>query len=230
MSGQREPSHQKPNSRQVWEIRLAWLLRLLIVATATVHVLQGKYLYALLCASVIAVLVAPPILARTSRANIPVELELAALWGAVSDMTLGRLAGLYVGTAWYDKLIHFGNSLLIGLLAFLIVYALQYTGRLRASTFVYSLIILLLALGIGAVWEIAEYVADLAFQEGAQGSPTMGGLDDTMWDLILDGAGGLLGAFLGSFYLRWSKRTARQIEAFGRLVPGPPVERGGRMP
>ncbi len=57
---------------------------------------------------------------------MPVELELASLWAAVSDMTLGRLAGLYVGTVWFDKFLHFGNSLLIGLLAFLIVYALQF--------------------------------------------------------------------------------------------------------
>lgn len=222
-------SQQQPSSPHTWEIRLAWLLRLLILATAAAHVLQGKYLYALLCAAVIAVLVAPPLLARTSRANMPVEIELAALWGAVSDMTLGRLAGLYGGTVWFDKVLHFGNSLLIGLLAFLIVYALQFTGRLRTSAVVNGLVILLLSLGIGAVWEIAEYVADLAFQEGAQGSPALGPLDDTMWDLILDGIGGMLGAFLGPLYMRWSGRTARRIEAFARLVPGTPAERGGRI-
>lgn len=218
MAEQREP-HQQPGAVHAWEIGLAWLFRLLIVATGAVHVLQGKYTYALLCAAVIALLVAPPLLARTSRANMPVEVELASLWAAVSDMTLGRLAGLYVGTAWFDKVLHFGNSMLIGLLAFLIVYALQFTGRLRTSAVVNGLVILLLSLGIGALWEIAEYVADLAFQEGAQGSPTMGGLDDTMWDLILDGSGGLLGGILGSFYLHWSKRTARRIEAFANLVP-----------
>jgi hypothetical protein len=221
MSEQRESSHLHPGSLHAWEISLAWLFRLLIVATGAVHVLQGKYAYALLCAAVIALLVAPPLLARTSRANMPVEVELASLWAAVSDMTLGRLAGLYVGTAWFDKVLHFGNSLLIGLLAFLIIYALQFTGRLRTSTIVNALIILLLSLGIGAGWEIAEYVVDLAFKEGAQGSPTMGGLDDTMWDLILDGSGGLLGGILGSFYMRWSKRTARRIEAFANLVPAP---------
>ncbi len=220
---------QQQGSPHTWEIRLAWLLRLLIVATAAVHVSQGKYLYALLCAVVIALLVAPPLLARSSRANMPVEVELAALWAAVSDMTLGRFAGLYVGTVWYDKVIHFGNSLLIGLLGFLIIYSLRFTGRLRTSAVVNALVILLLSLGIGAVWEIAEYVADLAFKEGAQGSPGVGALDDTMWDLILDGIGGMVGAFLGPLYMRWSGRTARRIEAFARLVPGPPVERGRRI-
>jgi hypothetical protein len=205
-----------------WEIKLAWLLRTLIAGTALVHVVQGKYLYALLCAVVIAILVVPPLLARTNSANFPVELELAALWGAVGDMTLGRLAGFYPGTIWFDKVLHFGNSMLIGSLAFLIVYGLRFTGRLKISSTVTAACIVLLALGIGALWEIAEYVADLAFSEGAQGSPAMNPLDDTMWDLILDGIGGLLGGLLGSLYARYSRRSTQRIEAFARLVSTEP--------
>ena len=79
----------EPGCPRPWEIRVAWALRGLIAVTATVHLVQGRYLYAALCAAVIAVLVAPPLLARTSLGNLPVELELAALWGAVGDMTLG---------------------------------------------------------------------------------------------------------------------------------------------
>lgn len=212
--------HEPGDTARPWEISVAWLFRLLIVGTAVVHLIQHKYIYALLCVVAIAVLVAPPVLARSNRANIPVELELAALWGAVSDMTLGRLGGLYGGTIWFDKVLHFSNSILVGLLAFLAVYALRFTGRLRTSTVTNALVILLLALGVGALWEIAEYVADLAFAEGAQGSPVMSPLDDTMWDLILDGIGGAVGGFLGSVYMRWSKRTAQRIEAFARLVSG----------
>jgi len=95
MTAPRDLSHRPPNSPRAWEVTLAWLFRVLIVATGAIHVLQGKYMYALMCAAVIIVLVVPPLLARTSRANMPVELELASLWAAVSDMTLGRLAGLY---------------------------------------------------------------------------------------------------------------------------------------
>ncbi len=202
-----------------WEIRAAWVLRLLIAGTAVAHVARGQYLYALLCVVVIALLVAPPLLARSSRANVPIELELLALWGAVGDMTLGRLAGLYGGTVWFDKLLHFGNSVLIGIVAFLFVYALRFTGRLRTSVGVDALVILLLALGIGALWEIAEYVTDLVFAQGAQGSPGLAPLDDTMWDLILDGGGGLLGALLGPLYMRWSRRSGCRVLAFADLVP-----------
>lgn len=201
-----------------WEIHLAWVLRVLIVVTAVVHVVQGKIVFAALCAATIAVLIAPQVVARTSSASVPVELELAALWGAVSDMTLGRLAGLYAGTDWFDKALHFGNSLLVGLLAFFCVYALRFTGRVRLSTLTSAMVILLLALGLGALWEIAEYAADAIFKKGAQGSPAMTPLDDTMWDLILDGAGGGLGGLLGSLYMRCSTRSRRRMRAFARLV------------
>lgn len=206
-------------SPRLWEIRGAWLLRLFIVLTAISHFVGGEYLYGLLCLIVIGVLVAPPLLAGSSRANVPIEIELAALWGAVGDMTLGRLLGLYSNTAWFDKALHFGNSGIIGVLAFLVIYALRFTGRLRTSIAVNGLVIVLLALGVGALWEIIEYVADLTFQQGAQGSPVMDPLDDTMWDLILDGGGGLLGALLGTPYMHWSGRTACRIQAFSDLVP-----------
>lgn len=208
------------NAPRRWEIRAAWLLRLVILSTATAHLVQGKYLYALLCFVVILVVVTPPLLARTSRANMPLELELAALWGAVSDMSLGRLAGLYAGTLWFDKVLHFGNSVLLSFLAFLIVYALRFTGRLRASSLVCGIGIVLLSLGVGALWEITEYAVDIAFKEGAQGSPAMNPLDDTMWDLILDGVGGVVGALLGSAYVGWSRRSADRIEGFAKLVLG----------
>ena len=55
------------------------------------------------------------------------------------------------GTVWFDKLLHFGNSVLIGLVAFLVVYALRFTGRLRTSAVVDAVVILLLSLGIGAL-------------------------------------------------------------------------------
>ena len=53
------------------------------------------------------------------------------------------------------------------------------------------MVILLATLGIGALWEITEYGLDRARHQGAQRSPIMTPLEDTLWDLILDGAGGV---------------------------------------
>lgn len=202
-----------------WEIAVAWGLRALIVAAAVVHALEGELIYLSMCLTALGLVVVPPLVARSSRLNVPVELELVLLWWLVADMVVGRALHLYETSLWYDKALHLGNSALVGYLAFLFVYAMHVTGRLRTSAALDALMIVLVALGVGAFWEILEYLSDLAFARGAQGSPLQGPLDDTMWDLILDGLGGGVGAVLGSAYIRLSARSRCRAAAFAALLP-----------
>lgn len=197
-----------------WEIRLAWLLRAVLGVTVVLLVFQGTWLYAAACVVSILVVALPAAVARTSKANLPVELELILLWFLISDNTLGRLIALYDTTSWFDKALHFGNSLGIGFAGFLVVYVLLFTQRLRLSPLSNAFLILLMTLGIGALWEILEYLLDLMLSHGAQGSPGMTPLDDTMWDLILDGAGGAVGAVLGPLYIERSSRSRCRFSAF----------------
>ena len=44
----------------------------------------------------------------------------------VTHLTLGYLFDLYTRITWYDKVLHFGNSLLVGFLAFLLVYVAHF--------------------------------------------------------------------------------------------------------
>ena len=75
-----------------------------------------------------------------------------------------------------------------------------------------------MTLGVGALWEIVEYGLDSVLHRGAQGSPIMVPLDDTMWDLMLDGAGGALGAILGSIYIQLSNRSRCRFAAFAHYL------------
>lgn len=193
---------------------MAWVLRAVLLVTVILLVFQGAWLYAAMCAVSILIVALPAAVARTSKANLPVELELILLWFLVSDNTLGRLVALYDTTSWFDKALHFGNSLGIGFAGFLVVYVLLFTEGLHPSPLFSALLILLVTLGVGALWEILEYVMDLAFNRGAQGSPGMAPLDDTMWDLILDGAGGAMGAVLGPLYIEQSSRSRCRFSAF----------------
>lgn len=201
-----------------WEIKTAWVLRSLIILTIVWHTYHGAWLYSLLCLLALVLIIIPPFLAKTNKVNIPVEIELVVLWWLVADMTFGRLLGLYQTSIWYDKIIHLGNSGLFGLIAFLAIYALKMTGQLQTGYFINLLAIALLTLGLGAFWEILEYITDLIFKEGAQGSPLMSPLNDTMWDLILDGLGGLVGGIIGSWYMKSSKRSLARWRTFMNIV------------
>ncbi|MGJ3264710.1 MAG: hypothetical protein ACFE0R_15895 [Salinarimonas sp.] len=201
-----------------WEIRLAWLLRALILATGVFHVLEGAFLYGLLCFGALALILAPSLVARSARLTIPVEIELFVLWWLVTDMTLGRLLDLYSLVPFYDKIIHFGNSGLLAIVSFLAIYALQMTCRMRTGFVLNLAAIFLLTLGAGALWEIVEFGMDAAIDAGAQGSPVMAPLEDTMWDLVMDGLGGLLGGLFGALYMRRSRRSLARWSRFAERI------------
>jgi hypothetical protein len=197
-----------------WEIGAAWILRSLIVFTIVLHMYRGAWLYSLLCLLALILIIIPPVLARTNQVNLPVEIELVVLWWLVADMTLGRLMGLYQTSIWYDKVIHLGNSGLVGLIAFLAIYTLKMLGRLQTGYIINLMAIFLITLGLGALWEILEFFTDLNFHEGAQGSLLLSPLNDTMWDLTLDGVGGIVGGVLGSWYMKSSSRSLVRWKAF----------------
>ncbi len=197
-----------------WEIRIAWLLRALILATGAIHLMEGAVLLGLLCLGALALILSPSLVARSTRLTIPVEIELFVLWWLVTDMTLGRFLDLYGTLPFYDKVIHFGNSGLLAIISFLAIYALRMTCRIRIGFVLNMTAIFLLTLGAGALWEIVEFGTDAALGAGAQGSPVMAPLEDTMWDLIVDGLGGLLGGLLGALYMRRSKRSLARWNRF----------------
>ncbi len=216
-SGRDELITASPGDASVTEITLAWILRAAIGMTAVIHAMRGNYLFLSLCVAALVVVVIPAVILRTNKVNIPVELELVLLWWLVSDMTLGRLAFLYDSSIWFDKALHLGNSFLLAMLAFLASYVLHLTGRLRAPAVILGILIVLVTLGLGAIWELAEYFSDLQFGLGAQGSPLLEPLDDTMWDLMLDGFGGVLGGILGPIYIRYSRRSRARLRSFATL-------------
>lgn len=208
------PHREEGQGAPLWEIRAAWLLRGLIVLTAGYHLARGDWLYAFLCGVALTLMVIPPLIARSSRLNIPLEIELLVLWWLVTDMTAGRVFALYDAGILYDKLIHFGNSGVFAIVSFLGIYTLEMTGKIRTGSLINVVGIFLVTLGIGALWEILEFASDALFAQGAQGAPSMSPLNDTMWDLIVDGAGGLIGGTLGAWYMKRSRRSLERWRQF----------------
>ena len=200
-----------------------WLVRAIpraaVLGTAVAEVVSGDVLYGAFCFAALMLTIVPAIHARRLDAGIPLQLELALLWLLVADMTLGNWLGLY-RLIWYDKALHLTSSVLIALTGFLAVYVVHLTHRTQFRPWLDALAILLVTLGIGALWEIGEYAVDQLFARRTQGAPGLAPIDDTMFDLILDGVGGIVGAVLGPLYISRSRRSRAVVEAFAAFVAG----------
>lgn len=193
-----------------WEIAITWALKAAIAATVLYETVLGNMLFGLWGLVALGIAIFPVRLARTYKVFFPVELQILLLLILVADVTLGRLFHFYDRFEFFDKFLHYHNFTLIAFLGFQVTYALYFTGRLRVSPLIGGIVILLVTLGIGGFWEILEYLSDKVFKVGAQGSPALDPLNDTMIDLILDFLGGVFGAVLGTLYLRFSKRTEKR--------------------
>lgn len=220
--------HFPLDSAPRWEVNLAWFLKLMILVTIFVEFVYGEFLYRLWGIVAFGIIFLPIRFTRSSKSILPIELEIILLVILSLDVVLGRFLHFYDTLIYYDKIIHYHNSILITFSGFLLIYSLYFTGRIKISPLLAGFVIVLVTVGFGGIWKIMEYTADKVFQEGAQGSPTMSAIDDTMWDLICDFLGGIVGAMFGTLYIRYSHRThRRRFYELMNALTGEPAERAG---
>lgn len=201
-----------------WELITGWVLRAGMLATAVIHAVLGDWAGAAICLIALGVAVTPTIVARTTSLAFPFEVELVVLWLAAAHLSLGRLLDLYERVPWFDKVLHFSDSLLIGFVAFLTVYVAHYIRNEKPHRWIDGIAILLATLGLGAFWEIIEFLEDQYLGAHAQGSPTMSPIADTMWDLIADGTGGVIAAIIGPRFMHHSRRSRERVKQFAAAV------------
>ncbi len=146
---------------------------------------------------------------RATGSHIPSEFEALTVVFVFASLFLGEVRGYYVRFWWWDAALHTASGFLLGILGFLLVYVLNEKDNIEFHMkpgFV-ALFAFMFALGIGALWEIFEFAMDSLVGMNMQKS----GLQDTMWDLIVDAVGAGTIAVLGYGWLK-RKNAASFLE------------------
>ncbi len=143
------------------------------------------------------------------RFKLPWEIELFVATVLVAHIILGEGLGLYHKFPYYDKILHLSNSIGIAIFVFMAGYALYFASRPNLSITFAIITVFLCTLGIGALWEIIEYIGDRIFGFHSQGSPIDPPLVDTMKDLIYDMLGGALGAVSTAIFIKREQRHSK---------------------
>ena len=141
--------------------------------------------------------------------KIPYLLDFVLITFAFSGFILGDVFNFYARIPYWDSVLHAFTGAVIAYVGFIVIEYLdkEFTIPLSVSPLFMSLIVVSVALAIGAIWEIGEYTVDDIFHTNNQqymestrstlydenDIPLQGhdALNDTMKDLMLDLAGAI---------------------------------------
>lgn len=195
---------------------LSWLLKLLMVGLIPYDLYTGQYLFTVATVAAVILSLVPSIVQRNYSITLPFELDLLITLSIFLHIFMGEGLDFYKKFHVWDKILHVYGSSVVAMLAFVTVYTLHYTRKLRLTIPLIGFFTVTFALAVGGLWEIGEFTVDSLFNKQTQDS-----LDDTMWDMIDDFIGGIIIAILGMIYVRYSrpetrKRLAKPLgEVFG---------------
>lgn len=205
-------------------VKLIWALRIFILIFGVFQLARGEILLGIWIIISVFMLVVPSFFTRSRITDIPLEIEFFLFIIVFFQFVIGEAQGLYGNLPYYDDLVHFFFPFLVSVIGFTIAYALYFSGKLKVSTGTMILLVIIVTLGIGALWEIIEYASDQFLLphfdalHRAQGSSPSNANYDTMNDLSADLLGGIVGAIVASRYILETKYNKRLKELFREIV------------
>jgi hypothetical protein len=214
------PEQREPES---WinriELTIALVLQIGIFVITISAVLERQWLGAFSGSIVLLLTFTPALIERQLRVPLPVELTLVTCLFLYASFALGEVRDFYEKIWWWDLALHGVAALTIGIIGFLAIYVFYMTQRIKVAAGWVATITFALAVSLGTIWEIFEFLMDWYFGLNMQKS----GLVDTMTDLMINAVGAAVAAVIGYFYVR------DEDSLFGRRIIRTFVDRRKKM-
>lgn len=184
-----------------------------VVALAALWV--ARWPIAFLALVTLALSVVPILLAERLSISLPLPFLAATSIFIFASIFLGEAFDFYERIWWWDLALHGSSAIGFGLIGFLFIFMLFEGDRFAAPAWALAGLAFCVGISVGTMWEIFEYLMDLAFGLNMQKS----GVQDTMTDVIINAVGSAIAGLSGYLYLVGSKAGVLrpQIDAFVRL-------------
>jgi hypothetical protein len=196
------PPHDRPERGESWSDRLEWIVALVLqfgIAIVTISAIwQNKWLLGLSGTVMLLLTFTPAIIERQLRVSLPVEFTLVTCLFLFASYAMGEFGDFYERIWWWDLALHAVSALITGLIGFLSLYVFYMTYRIRVAPIYVAILTFGLAVAVGTLWEIFEFLMDWFLGLNMQRS----GLIDTMTDLMLNSAGAVIAAAIGYYYVK----------------------------
>jgi ABC-type Fe3+-siderophore transport system permease subunit len=198
------------------QYHISWVLKFFIVVLAGLRLVAQDYFFFAASVFVLFLMFLPAIIERRLKITLPPEIDLLITILLYLHYVLGEFGQFYVYISWWDLFLHGLNALIIGMIGFILAYALLMTSRIEAKPFFISLFAVCFSVFFGVIWEIFEFSMDQLFGFNMQKS----GLTDTITDLAMDVLGAIAAGTFGFVYIKQPEPTMihNVISRFLRFV------------
>lgn len=180
------------------QLIISGFLRLTLLLVAVHAVIQGRWSHLFTIILTLFLTFLPAIVEKNLRLTLPTEFEFIFVLFVYAANFMGEVQGYFTLYWWWDILLHSISGLNLGFIGFIILYLIYRRRQISAGPFLIVLFSFSFALAIGTIWEIYEFAMDSIFGFNMQKS----GLEDTMWDLIVNAGGAFLASLIGYFYIK----------------------------
>ena len=171
------------------------ILRSIVLVTGVYQIIHEPAIGLAILASLVAISF-PSFISGGRIKSLPIEFEVILFVMVILQFVIGETLNFYENVPYFDKFVHFTLPFFLGYIASIIAYTMHTNGLLRTGPISTLFVTVIFTLGIGAIWEIFEYLCDVFLGTYLQGSITADPITDTMNDLIVDFLGGIFGALV----------------------------------
>lgn len=193
---------------------ITWFMHLSLILVFFYLIYKANFVLSILTLVAILVSFSPAILRRNYDVNIPWHLEFLIVFAILLD-TLGSAFNIYHTFTGYDFLTHTIGTATISILAFMIVYTLNFIGVVKMNLKMMGFFTFVFAIAVGSVYEILEFMSDFFL-----GTHMMISLENTVLDMIFNMLGGSLVAIFGMRYFKALKKKeiSKTIKPYESLL------------
>jgi len=191
------PDLEKEKIKSIVKQIPSYLIQALILLYIISSFLNKDYLWGFWGIFGFFLTILPLILKKSYKISLPWELNLLILFPLLLHMG-GIVREWYdLFYPFYDKFAHLISSMAIAIFGFISVIIIDhYVDSINIENkYFLAFFVVIFTVTMGVFWEIGEFLSDMFFGTSIQPS-----LADTMWDLIVDLAGGVIIAVLGTYY------------------------------